>query len=45
MGVKYLDAHLDVLASNGRLVIIGFQGVADILEHTRSENIRICRAV
>ena len=26
MGAKYLDAHLDVLAPNGRLVIIGFQG-------------------
>jgi len=26
MGAKYLDHHLDLLAPNGRLVIIGFQG-------------------
>ena len=26
MGAKYLAAHLDLLAPNGRLVIIGFQG-------------------
>lgn len=26
MGAKYLDAHLDLLAPNGRLVVIGFQG-------------------
>ena len=26
MGAKYLDQHLDLLARNGRLVIIGFQG-------------------